>query len=222
MSDPSDQLLREIDEDLKREQWEKLWKTYGRYVVAGIVVVVVVVLGFVGWREYRERQLADDGLTYWKADRQAAFGDYRAAAEGFNALVEDGQAGYPDLAGLREAAALAQAGDREAALELYDRISSQAGIGSHLGQLAELYAAVMLVDTGDPNQVADRLEPLAADGAPWRYSARELQGLLALRIGNLDDARAIFDALTNDENAPTTLRNRASELLAITGGGGDA
>jgi len=222
VSDPSDQLLREIDEDLKREQWEKLWKAYGRYVVAVLVVVVIAVLGFVGWREYRERQLAEDGLIYWKADRQAAFGDYGAAAEGFETLVESGDAGYPELAGLREAAALAQAGDRESALELYDRIAQEADPQSHVGQLAELYGAMMLIDTGDPDQVAARLEPLAADGAPWRYSARELQGLLALRTGNLDEARKIFDGLVNDAETPTTLRNRASELLAITGGGGDA
>jgi hypothetical protein len=219
VSDPSDQLLREIDEDLKREQWQKLWKAYGRYLVAGLVVAVVIVLGFVGWREYRESQLADDGLAYWKADRQAAFGEYRDAADGFEALMQSGNAGYPELAGLREAAALAQAGDRQSALDLYERIAADAGAGSPLGQLADLYGAMMLIDSGDPRMVAERLEPLAADGAPWRYSARELQGLLALRAGETDKAKAIFDALIADPDTPTTLRNRAGELLAITGGG---
>ena len=219
MSDPSDQLLREIDEDLKREQWQKLWKAYGRYIVVGVVVVVVIVLGFVGWRDYREQQLADDGLAYWNADRQAAFGDYRAAADGFDALIGSGNAGYPELAGLREAAALAQAGDRESALELYDRIAAEAGAGSPMGQLAELYGAMLLIDTGDPGAVAARLAPLAADGAPWRYSAREMQGLLALRSGDLDQAMTIFDALIADPDTPTTLRTRANELLAVAGGG---
>jgi hypothetical protein len=219
VSDPSDQLLREIDEDLKREQWQKLWKAYGRYAVGAVVVVVVIVLGFVGWREYHTQELADDGLTYWKADRQAAFGDYRAAAEGFESLVQSGSGGYPELAGLREAAALAQAGDRESALELYDRIAAEAGSGSALGELAKLYAAMLLVDTGDPRQVEERLAPLAQEGAPWRFSARELQGLLALRTGDLEKARTIFDALANDPDTPTTLRNRAAELLAVTGGG---
>lgn len=218
MSDPSDQLMREIDEDLKREQWQKIWKAYGRYIVVGVSVVVLVVLGFVGWRAYHEQELADDGLIYWQADRQAAFGDYHTAAEGFASLVETGMDGYPELAGLRQAAALARAGDREAALEAYDRIAAEAGADSALGQLAKLYGAMMLVDSGDPRQVRERLEPLAADGAPWRYSARELQGVLALRVGELDKARQIFDALIDDPDTPTTLRNRASELRALAGG----
>jgi hypothetical protein len=204
VSDPSDQLLREIDEDLKREQWEKLWKAYGRYLVGALVIVVAIVLAFVGWREYRERQLAADGLAYWKADRQAAFGEYRAAADGFDMLIKSGNAGYPELAGLREAAALAQA--------------AESGAGSPLGQLADLYGAMLLVDTGDPDTIAARLAPLAADGAPWRYSAREMQGLLALRTGNLALAKSIFEALSADPDTPTTLRGRANELLAITGG----
>jgi hypothetical protein len=218
VSDPSDQLLREIDEDLKREQWQKLWKAYGRYAVAGLTVVVVVAVGIVGWRGYRDSQLADDGLMYWKADRQAAFGDYHAAADGFHELAQSGLEGYPELAGLREAAALAQAGDREAALDIYDQIAAQAHEGSAMGQLAELYGAMLLIDGGDPDNVAARLAPLAADGAPWRYSARELQGVLALRTGKLEDARTIFQALIDDPDTPTTLRNRASELLAIAGG----
>jgi hypothetical protein len=218
VSDPSDQLLREIDEDLKREQWEKLWKAYGRYLVGALVVVVAIVLAFVGWREYRERQLAADGLAYWKADRQAAFGEYQAAADGFDELIKSGNAGYPELAGLREAAALAQAGDRQSALELYNRIAAESGASSPLGQLADLYGAMLLVDSGDPDTVASRLAPLAADGAPWRYSAREMQGLLALRTGDLALAKSIFEALIADPDTPTTLRGRANELLAITGG----
>ncbi len=219
MSDPSDQLMREIDEDLKREQWQKLWKAYGRYAVGGLVLVLVVILGFVGWREYREGSLAHDGNIYWQADRAAAFGDHAAAAEGFGVLVEHGSGGYPALAGLRQAASLATAGDRESALELYDRIAAEAGSDSATGQLAQLYAAMMMLDGGGTRQIAERLEPLAADGAPWRFSARELQGLLAMRDGDNAEAQRIFDALIADPETPTTLRNRASELNVMAGGG---
>ena len=219
MSDPSDQLLREIDEDLKREQWLKLWKAYGRYAAGALVIVLVVVLALVGWREYREGKLADDGYIYWQADRAAAFGDHVAAAQAFGQLVENGSAGYPALAGLRQAASLAESGDRESALELYERVAAEAGRDTAIGQLARLYGTILLIDSGDTRNVAERLEPLAADGAPWRYSARELQGLLALRDGRKEEARSIFDALIADPETPTTLRNRAAELNAIAGGG---
>ncbi|MEM7123500.1 MAG: tetratricopeptide repeat protein [Pseudomonadota bacterium] len=219
MSDPSDQLMREIDEDLKREQWQKLWKAYGRYAVGGLVLVLVVVLAFVGWREYRQGSLAQDGYIYWHADRAAAFGDHVAAAEGFGQLVEDGSGGYPALGGLRQAASLAVAGDRESALELYDRIAAEAGPETATGQLARLYAAMLMLDSADSRQIAERLEPLAADGAPWRFSARELQGLLAMRDGDNQEAQRIFDALIADPETPTTLRNRASELNVMAGGG---
>lgn len=219
VSDPSDQLLREIDEDLKREQWLKLWKAYGRYAVVGLVSVLVIVLALVGWREYSRQTLEDDGFIYWQADRLAAFGEHREAAESFEVLVTSGSGGYPELAGLRQAAAMAQAGDQEGALELYDSLAQKAGTTTPIGQLAQLYGTMLLIDGGDPAYVAERLAPLATDGAPWRYSARELQGLLALREGRQDEARTIFDALMTDPETPTTLRNRAAELNAVAGGG---
>ena len=42
MADTGDQLLREVEEDLQREQWLRLWNTYGRYAVTAIVLVIVM------------------------------------------------------------------------------------------------------------------------------------------------------------------------------------
>ena len=91
MADTGDQLLREIDEDLKREQWLKLWRAYGRYVAAVAALLVIFVIAFVGWREYRQGQLAADGHAYWLADRLDVLGDRKGAAAGFADLAADGQ-----------------------------------------------------------------------------------------------------------------------------------
>ena len=53
MADQQDDgLLREIDEELRQEQAQKLWKTYGKYVIAVAVAVVAVVAGYQGYRAY--------------------------------------------------------------------------------------------------------------------------------------------------------------------------
>ena len=36
-------IFREVDEELKQDRYEKLWRQYGKFVIAGAVVVVAAV-----------------------------------------------------------------------------------------------------------------------------------------------------------------------------------
>lgn len=217
MADTGDQLLREVEEDLQREQWLRLWNTYGRYAVTAIVLVIVIVAGYMGYQEYRQSQLAADGHSFWVAERNMTLGETDQAVAIFRSLVEDGAEGYPYLAGLRAAEALAASGDRDGALALYDQLSNEQGLEQRYRQLAALYGVMLLVDEGDPVDVENRIEPLLQ--GDWRHSAMEMQGLLQLRTGDRVAAAETFTALIADPNTPTTLRNRAAELLSIAGGG---
>ncbi|MBN36740.1 MAG: hypothetical protein CMM46_18550 [Rhodospirillaceae bacterium] len=215
MADTGDQLLREVEEDLQREQWLRLWKTYGRYVVSVVTLVIVIVAGYTGYKEYSESQLADDGFMFWQADREALLGNPDNAAAIFDGLVKDGDEGYPYLAGLREAQILANGGNLDEAVALYDTLAGMS-VDQRYRDLAALYAVILLVDGGDPANVSSRIGALL-DSA-WRHSALEMRGLLELRAGDTEAAAATFAEIVTDLNTPTTLRNRAAELLVIAGG----
>ena len=45
-------LFQEIDEELRHDQWHKLWQAYGKYAVAAAVVLVLGVAGYKGWQSY--------------------------------------------------------------------------------------------------------------------------------------------------------------------------
>ena len=50
MADEQDILLREIDEELKQENLQQLWKKYGTLIVGGALLLVAGVAGFQGWK----------------------------------------------------------------------------------------------------------------------------------------------------------------------------
>ena len=58
------------------------------------------------------------------------------------------------------------------------------------------------------------LDRLTADENPWRYSARELNAVLAKQSGDMNKAEKLLNELTADESAPQGIRLRAKELLA--------
>jgi hypothetical protein len=69
--------------------------------------------------------------------------------------------------------------------------------------------------------LADRraaLEPLAQPGRPYRTMAAEQLAYLLIEEGRKDEAITALRALTQDQEAPGGLRNRASQMIVALGG----
>ena len=222
MADPlQDSLLREIDEDLRKEKFAKLWKNYGGYIIAAAVLLVVGVAGTQGWYSYDLGRREAEGEKMVKA-MTLANSDPTAALAEFRSLAETADSGYALLARFQEAALLAKGGDQQAAIAIYQKLESEAGnpiyrdLAVVLGALHRLASAGSSVDRAELERT---LQPITADDNPWRYSAREILGVLALQAGDNAKAGEIFSALAADLGAPQGTRLLAAELQAVAKGG---
>jgi len=214
-----DALIREIDEELRHEQAQKLWKTYGNYVIGVAVVVVCVVAGYQGWVAYdrSQKQEATDRLI--GASSLADAGDSSAAIEGL-AKLEEGKAGeIAILAALRRAALVAKDGDKETAAVAYFAIADDKSASKPFRDLATVLGAVQSLDMSSDNAqaVIDRLKPLIDSNSNWRHSAREISAVAALEIGQTEQAREHLQAIALDAQAPGGVRSRAQEQLQAIG-----
>lgn len=212
------EIFHEVDEDVRRERYGKLWKTYGKYVAGAIVGIVVATVAVVGWRQYQQSQREVEGQRFAAALALAVEGRSADAANAFTELAGDAGGGYGVLARFQAAAALKAAGASDRAVAVYDQIAANGGGGEVLADLASLLAVQTLLDRASASELEQRLEPLLGDDNPWRYSARELAALVALKAGDRDAAREGFAALADDAAAPAGLRARAAEMLAALGG----
>ncbi|MBL8707050.1 MAG: tetratricopeptide repeat protein [Rhodospirillales bacterium] len=211
-------IFNEIDEDVRRERYEQLWKRYGNYVIGAALLVVLATAGVVGWREYTDRQNKAQALRFLNAMEQAQKGDDAGARAGFASLAGDAGAGYATLARLQEAGLLAKAGDTAGAAKVYEQIAGD----SRVDQVFREFATILLVQdqvaTGEPARLGQMLAPLMNDKSPWRHSATELSALLAQRTGDKAKAKEFYAKLADDLTAPQGMRARATEMLAIIGG----
>jgi len=214
----SDELIREIDEDLKRERYEKLWSQYGNYLIAMAVVIVLLTAGVVGWREYQSSQRIAQSGQFASAQALLEEGKFRDAGDAFGALANTASAGYQALAQLRQAAALARDGDRAGAIAVYDGLSANARADDTMRDLAGLMAALQHLELKNGDDALQRLKTLTAPDRPFRFSALELRGLVHLSQGNTAEAKKDFTTLSDDSAAPAGVRARAAELLAALGG----
>ncbi|HSK39976.1 MAG TPA: tetratricopeptide repeat protein [Arenibaculum sp.] len=211
-------IFREVDEDLRRDQFVRLWKRHGGFIVAVVLAVVLVTAGTVGWQRWQRSAAQAETMQLATALRQVD-GDggegsgATAAADMLAMLAADAGAGRDIVARFYEAALRAEEGDRDAAIRIYGAIAADAE--PVYRDLAVLLGVLNQVDEGEPAALRTRLAPLTGEESPWRHSARELDALLALRAGDRSAAANLFARLAEDATAPQGVRSRATELAAV-------
>lgn len=211
-------IFQEVEEDVRRERFEKLWKRYGNYVVGVALAAVLVTAGIVWWRDYQRKQNEARAERFLAALEQAGRGEADPAKAAFAKLAEDGGAGYATLARLQQGALLAKAGDAAGAVKQYEAIAADGRIDQLFRDFAVVLIAQETIETADPAALTQRLQALTGDKNPWRHSATELMALLAKRAGDAAKAKELYTRLADDLTAPQGMRARATEMLAIIGG----
>ena len=214
----TDEFIREVDEAVRQEQWLKLWKQYGSYVVAAALALVIGSAAAVGWRAWQEKVRLDDARRYAAAQQLLRDDQPAEAAEAFAALAEDARSGYRVLARLRAAEARAQAGDPAGATAALEQLAANDEADPVYRALGRLLVAQREFADGQPSAVLAELEPLVGIDGPWRHSALELRALAQMQSGDTVAARQTLDDLLADPLTPPTLGRRAAELLAFLGG----
>ena len=207
-------IFREVDEEVRRERLEQLWKRYGSYITAAALVVVACVGAWRGYLYWEERKAAEAGAAYEAASGLADAGKHSEAEAAFAKLASEGTAGYRGLARFREAAQLGLS-DPKAAVAAYDALARDASLGQSMQDLAAVRAALLLVDTASYQDLRTRLEPLTAADRPFRHSARELLAFGAWRAGDSAAARQWIEAVVSDPTTPGSIRNRVDVLSAL-------
>ncbi|MBP2298657.1 tetratricopeptide repeat protein [Azospirillum picis] len=211
-------IFREVDEDLRRDRAEQLFKKYGGAMIAAVVLVVAGTGGYSFWRHWKEQKRQEQTAALVAALSQTAQGPEK----GVDALAAFAGTADPSLAAVAQfnaAALLIRQNKAAEAATIYDGIARNAGVPAAYRDLATLLAAMQRTESGDPAQLSAQLQPLTADASPWRFSARELTALLAVRSGDTEKAGTLYKQLADDPQTPSGLRTRAADLASLYGKG---
>lgn len=220
MAEPNDEaLMREIDEELRQDQFKKLWDMYGNYIVGVALSVVIVVAGYQGWQTYDKSRKAEATDRLIGAVQLIESGDSEAALGILTEIENQNVDGIAMLAAFRKAAVLGDQGDHSSAASAFKAIAADSGIPTRYQDLATILAAgqELEADKSNADAVISALAPITQPTHNLRHSAREVSAAAALAAGRKDEAREFLQAIALDAQAPNGLRSRAQELLQAIG-----
>jgi len=210
LSNP-ESFIDEVTEEVRRDRLFALFRKYGW-------IGVLLVLLTVGGAAFSEWQKASK-----RADAQA-FGDAVLGAleaetpEARRAALAAVPATGDRAAILQMLLASDPAEDKAAALTALQAVAADAALPVAYRDLAALRRVVL---AGATLPLADRralLDPIAVPGRPFRTLALEQLAYLLVEEGKTADAITALQALTQDQEAPQGLRQRATQMIVALGG----
>ena len=210
-------IFREVDEELKQERYEKLWRSYGKYLIGGAVLVVAFVAGWKAWQGYQTDQRYAEGKRFAAAAALMREGKASAAAAALSTLAADAGSGYGILARFYQASIASKGGDAVGAISIYDAISEERSAPTSLRELAVVLAALqaLRVPSINATTIEAKIQPMSGAGKAYRHIILEILALAAQRAGDMEKARANYRAIVDDVISPPGIRARASQMLNI-------
>ncbi len=194
------ELFREIEEDIRRERFEKLWRSVGRFAVWGSVAIVVATAVFVAWDNHAQNQAEAKTSQLLKAGERMNASDYKGAISIFSSLTDDDTSIYYPLAMLQKAESQESSGDVEGAKKTY----------AVLAKNSSEFSALAKLKSDDKNNVIE----VSADSA-FYHTISEQNAWRLLNSGKKAEAANIFVSLLHDKDSPRSLVSRAGEVLRV-------
>jgi len=207
---------REVDEELRVDRLQALWRRWRWAVIAVALALVLGTATSVGWDAWRERVRQADARAF--DDALQSEGGAVATADALAAMAADAATGYRAVARLTAAQLYASAEQPDRSQDMLAAVAADDGVPARYRDLARLYAIAADFDAQSPDAIIAELQPLTGAGEPWRHSARELIAAAQLAAGDEAAARGTLQELVDAADVPSALRGRVRELLAALGG----
>ena len=203
-------IFQEVEEDVRRERYEKLWKEYGNYIIAIAVLIVAGVAAFQAWQRYDLAQRQGVSDRFQAASQFATSGNYVRAETEFDQIAKTGTAGYSNLAKLRLAGVYLAEGKRDQSVTLLRELTNLSD--PILSSAARLRLAWTLADASPRAEIVTLLQPLMPKDNPWRFAASEVIAYVDLKDGARNEAISEYQQIAQDAAAPAILRQRAGGI----------
>ncbi len=203
--------LREVDEELRRDQIVGVWRNYGRLILAVVVGGLAIFAAILGWRAWSHGGSEKKAIELQQAYDSIASGNEKAAKAPIDKLAADSAPGYRALAKLLQANDLLAAGKNKEAAAKFGEVAGDTSIGQPIRDLATIRQTQTEFDTLAPQVVIDRLKPLATSDSAWLGSAGEMVAMADLKLNRTAEARAMFTLIGNSDKVPESIRSRANQ-----------
>ena len=204
--------LREVDDELRRDQLQGFWKRWGRWLTGGLIASLALFATYLWWDHQKTQKAGLEGETLLQVLDALGAGKSASAEAQLKTLSTSKNSGYHASARMALAALKLQNGDNKGASAEFSGVINDGSIAQPWRDLALIRQTATEFDALKPDEVISRLKMLSVAGNPWFGSAGEMVALSYAKLGKPQLAVKLFDEMAKDESVPETIRSRAVQM----------
>ena len=215
--DPAESFVREVDENLRRDQLRDMARTHGKLIIAAVVLFLAAIGGYLFWQDRQQKQVAEQSEALSGALDKIGSGNVKPASEELKPLAEASNDVVRASAELARAAIALRQNDRKTAIDIYRRLAADDGLPQPYRDLATVRGTMTEFDQLKPDEIIARLSPLSEPGKPFFGTAGEMVALATLAKGDRNGAGQMFARIAADTQVPQSIRSRAVQFAGSLG-----
>jgi len=209
--------LREVDENLRRDQLRDFAKRHGNWLIGGVILFLAACGGWIYWQQYQvkrsETQVEQLGQIY----TDIGAGKTSSAPRQLDALADSGKKAVRASALFTRAALAIQQNDHKLAIATCKQIAGDGSLPDAYRDAALIRQTALEFDSLKPQDLVARLEPLAKPGNPSFGSAGEMAAMALIKQGKKQEAGRLFATIAKDKTVAEPSRARAQQIAGTLG-----
>ena len=209
--DYTDAFIREVDEDVKNDNFKVLWNKYGAYIVSFVIIAVTAAVCF-------------DRIKIWKAEQnQIKTENYMAAVQlqnnpddtisALQKINTETKGILSDFAKLQIANVLLAQEKNEEALATLQSLTENKDVDRAVKNIALIKLASYKVDTMPRADLENLLQPVINEHTSWTPIAKDLIAISAIREGDIETAKQIYGEILKTKDLPEGFKTKIQDML---------
>lgn len=213
----SETFLREVDENLRRDQLRDFGKKYGAWLIAAVVLFLAASGGWIWWQQHQLQRSGEQVEQLGEIYQNIGAGQTKNAAQQLDVLSKSGRKAVRASAAFASAALAVQQNDSKTAIAKYRELANDNDLPGSYREIALIRQTALEFDQIQPQEVVTRLQPLAKPGNPWFGTAGEMTAMALIKQGKKEEAGRLFAAIAKDKSVADPMRERAVQIAGSLG-----
>tara|TARA_B100002019_G_C21143848_1_gene534664 strand:+ start:84 stop:716 length:633 start_codon:yes stop_codon:yes gene_type:complete len=205
-------ILRQVDEDLRKERLSNLFKKYGLYTILTLMVIIGSVIGYqvkVSVDKSNSEKLIEQYI------KSINIKDPNISINGLKEITESTNNYISGLAQLKLSRLYLQNGDKKKNNIILKEIMNNNDYEQIVIDLARYYYLILNINDLSKTEFDDILSNTSLKLSKFEFLFTEIRAIRGLITNDHYDSKELFQSLISNPNVPLDIKDRANKFIKL-------
>ncbi len=203
-------ILRQVDEELRKDRLLNLWRRYRVYLIGGLILLIGSVLGYQLNKGINQSFYEDEVEKYISTSDLL---DFNQTIENLGKIENSNQLLISGIAQIKIATLLMENGKMQESKAKLLEIMNEGKVDTMLTDLAIYFYLMSSLNDMSMDEINKYLTSDKLEESAYKYLFKETIAIKNLLVGNTKTSKENFDELISDEDTPKDIVIRAAKFF---------